>query len=452
MPNSLEAYRQEMLNRVNDPDGFGRVEAITGLSAQTITVGTFGVGSVSATKYLQKWLYRPETASTADLTRMCSAFTPATGVLTHAGIAYADTTVGTEHVEVHEYEPKMLNSAINLALQRLRRRDIETIPTTGSDRYWLGQFSWVNEPGDVELVKYSSNPVLSRNRYFQKWNSATPDVANTVGPDWWTLSGTAATVARITTNVYRPGQYGVQVVAGGAAVSEMSQSVGQLADGVSGDAITSKIVTVVVVGRATAASALRGWYSDDGGTTKQYTTYHAGTSLQAELSLQVTVLATASNPTFGWEQAAASTCQVSQCYLVRGALSDGVRKNSYDANEIPKQWDESAGPGALILQTPTAYGAGGTIEVHSKRSYPTLTLDSDTADAPLAQIAVGALYLLYRGLAARHGVDVTQYAQERERWLRAYAPLAGKHYNSEWGGYGADWKPALLNPFPLRLT
>jgi len=452
MTSTLKQYREQMFTLVDEPDGFGRVESIATLAAQSMTVAALAVGTLASTKYQNKWLCRPDATTTADRVRMCSAYTSSSGTLTHAGTAYADTTATSEVVEISEYEPARADTSINRALGRLRRRDVEIIPTNGGSRYWLGQLNWINEPGDVDMVRYAPNPVLSRNRDFAKWNIATPGTAAaTAVPDNFTLTGTSATSVRITTNVAQTGQYGVQVVAGAGSVSQMYQSIGLLSDGVSSDNLVSKAVTIVLVGRATAASSLRGWYSDDGGTTKQYTSYHTGNSLQQELTFQATVGSSASNPTFGWEQAASATCQVSSCYLVLNAISDGVRKQTYQAAEIEKMWDQSAGPGALVLKVPQQWSLGGQIEVHSKRAYPTLTLDTDTADAPIVTIATGALFLMFRGMATKGGEDDTRYKQLAAYWQDRYATVAGKHYYTEFGQYGAPWPPRLLTPFPVRI-
>lgn len=452
---TLQAYREQMLTRQNDPAGFGRVENITALAAQSATCASLAFGTIASTKYLNKWMVRPTAALVGgvavDRVRMCSAATTSSGLLTHAGTAYADTTVGTEVLEILEYEPALLDASINTALQRLRRRDVEIIPTSGTGKYWLGQLSWINEPGDVAMVKYRPCSVLSRNRFFQKWNIATPGTAAaTALPDWWVLSGASATSARVTANVYQPGQYGCQIVAGGAAAAVMTQTVGLLSDGVSTDTLAGKIVTIILVGRATAASKLRGFYSDDGGTTKQYTPYHTGDSTQQDLPLQVTISTTASNPVFGWETAISATTSVSQCYLTYGAISAGVRLDDTASMEIEKQWDQTAGPGAMVLRVPN-YGMGGQIEIHSKRNYPTLTLDSDTADAPLVHIATGALFLLYQGLASTAGEDDTRYTKLAQHWQQRYSLLAGKHYNDEFGDIGVNFPPKQLTPWPSRV-
>ena len=446
---SLKQYIAEMFDRQADPDGFGRIETATALAAQTVTVAALAVGTLSNAKYQGKYLWRPDSTSTLDRQRMCSAWVAATGVFTQAGSAYTDTTVGTEQVGISEYEiVGKLVPAVNLALRRLRRRDIDYIPCNASPNYWLGQFSWINSPGDVEAVFYRNSPVLSRNRWMAKWQVANATTASaTAVPEWFTLSGASATSQRVTTNVARVGQYGVEVIAGGGAAAVMTQTVGLLNDGVDSTDLQGKQVTVALVGRATAASKLRAWYSDDGGTTKQYTSYHTGDSLQQELSLTITVSTTASNPTFGFEVAASATAQVSDCYLVLGALSDSVRRDAFTSIEIEKQWDQS---GQLMLVT-QSYGLGSQIEIHSKRNYPTLSADTDTCDAPLTTVAVMALRLLYRGLASASGQDNTRYKSLEEQWSWQAASLQGKHYASEFGGRGVDWPPQRLTSFPSRI-
>ncbi len=438
-----------MFDRQADPEGFGRIETVTALAAQSVTVAALAVGTLSESKYQNKYLWRPDSTSVLDRQRMCSAWVAATGKFTQAGSAYTDTTVDTEQVGISEYEVVgKLVPAVNLALRRLRRRDIDYIPANATSNYWLGQFSWITAPGDVEAVFYRNSPVLSRNRWMAKWPSANATTASaTALPEWFTLTGSAATARRITTNVARVGQFGVEVIAGAGAAAVMTQTVGLLNDGVSSTDLQGKEVTTALVGRATAGSTLRAWYSDDGGTTKQYTSYHTGDSLQQELSSTITVSTTASNPTFGFEVAIGATAQVSDCYLVLGTISDSVRRDSFTSFEVEKQWDQS---GQLMLVTQN-YGIGSQIEIHSKRNYPTLSADTDTCDAPLTTVAVMALRLLYRGLASASGQDNKRYKSLEEQWSWQAAALQGKHYASEFGGRGVDWPPKRLNAFPTRV-
>lgn len=457
MTSTLKAYREQTFVLQADPDGFGRVENVTALAAQSVTAGSLAFGSVSSSKWQNKYLCRPDAALVGgvavDRVRICSAFTNTTGLLAQAGTAYADTTVGTEVVEISEYEPARLDAMVNRALGRLRRRDVSFVPTTGAQRYWLGVPGWINEPADVAAVYYVPRPVFTQNRYMQKWNIATPDTAAiTAVPDTWTAYGSTATYQRTTTNAYMNGQYAVAIVAPGGNVVGLSQAVGLLQDGVTGDNLQGKIVTVVGVAQQSVASKWRAWYSDDGGTTKQYTAFSTNTTFAGELFLQVTISATASNPTCGIEVVAGATVQVSQCYLMLGAISDSVRKDEYTAMEIEKNWDQSAGPNAMVLIANTAWALGGQLEIHSKRAYPTLTLDTDTADAPLVAIASDALYLLYRGLASTAGQDTQRYGQLAAYWRGQAATERAKHFYTNWGGYGAQWPGPFLTGFPTRVA
>jgi hypothetical protein len=454
---TLKAYREAMFTLQADPDGFGRVENVTALAAQSVTAGSLAFGSVSSSKWQNKYLCRPDAALVGgvpvDRVRICSAFTSSSGTLTHAGTAYADTTITGEVVEISEYEPARLDGMVNRALGRLRFRDVSIIPTTGAQRYWLGAPGWINQPADVAAVYYVSRPVLTQNRYFQKWNIATPGTAAiTAVPDGWTAYGSTATYQRVTSSTYMSGQNACSIVAPGGNVVGLSQAVGLLNDGISGDNLQNKIVTVVGVAQQSVSSKWRAWYSDDGGTTKQYTAFSTNTTYADELSLQVTTSATASNPTCGIEVVAGATVVASQCYLMLGALSDSVRKDQFTATEIEKAWDQSGGPNAMMLYANTAWALGGQLEVHSKRAYPSLTLDTDTADAPLVAIATDALYLLYRGLASTAGQDTTRYAQLAAYWRTQAATERAKHFYTNFGQYGAPWPPTMLTPFPVRVA
>lgn len=452
MTTTAKAYREAMLTLQADANGFGRVETVASGTATTIVVSALAVGSVSSSKFQNKWLYRPDAANAADRVRMCSAYAPTTGTLTHTGANYIVNPAANETLEILEYEPASMLAMVNRALGRLRFRDVSIIPTTGAQRYWLGAPGWINQPSDVAAVYYVARPVLTQNRYFQKFNIPTPGTAAiTAVPDGWTAYGSTATYQRVTTSTYMSGQNAVSIVAPGGNVVGLSQAVGLLNDGITGDNLQGKIVTVVGVAQQSVASKWRTWYSDDGGTTKQYTAFSTNTTYAQELSLQVTVSATASNPTCGIEVVAGATVIASQCYLMLGALSDSVRKDEFTATEIEKAWDQSGGPNAMVLYANTAWALGGQLEVHSKRAYPTLTLDTDTADAPLVAIACDALYLLYRGLSGTAGQDTTRYTQLAAYWRVQAATERAKHFYTNFGEYGAPWPPPLLTPFPVRV-
>ena len=111
----------------------------------------------------------------------------------------------------------------------------------------------------------------------------------------------------------------------------------------------------------------------------------------------------------------------------------------------------AAGPGATVLLTQQAYGIGGQIEIHSKRAYPTLTLDSDVADAPLTTVAAMALYRFWDGQASQAGQDDTKYSQQAGKWRVRAATLQAKHFYTQFPSVGLEIPQRSLYPFPLRV-
>ena len=104
-----------------------------GFEIPNAKVGSFAAGSITSADYLQDsnkpiehWrglqvvIYRPGAATAADEIRFAGALTNTTGLLAHTGANYADTTVGTETVELWFYgiRPDLwVEDAINRALE-----------------------------------------------------------------------------------------------------------------------------------------------------------------------------------------------------------------------------------------------------------------------------------------------------------------------------------------------
>ena len=117
---TLEAYRQEMHQRSRHATG--RVlETPTSITATTLVIASLATGTVTSGKYGAKWILRPDAASQpADRVRLTTetGFASATGTLTHAGANYADITATGESIEILEYEPYLLDTAIQEAHYR----------------------------------------------------------------------------------------------------------------------------------------------------------------------------------------------------------------------------------------------------------------------------------------------------------------------------------------------
>ena len=390
---TLAAVRQETLQ--SGPD-FGGVYLATALAAQTVTVAQLADGGKTAAFGVDRYLLRPDTASAADRVRTCTNFVSSTGVFTHTGTAYADTTVGTEALEVHIFDPRDLDTGINVALGKIRRLATSILPAVAG-RNWLYNYDWIQQPSDVRLIEYVSSPQLTNNRYLQEWNSYSS--AGVLQPDRWTLSGTAATCTRGSTFQWR-GQYTASLTPGGAAAGLLTQSVGLLENGVSADTLRGEVVTVVGVARATDASNVRVWVDD--GSGKQYSSYHTGGSTFEELTKQITISSTATMLDCGIEAASGkAVCQVGELYLMYGTISDSVRADNYTGDPVWSEYEQ--GSSGLPVNLPIK-SFGSHYRIKSYRPYPQFpwsmiragTADALVTDCPLQLAYIGGIAELYR--------------------------------------------------------
>lgn len=437
---TLAQYRRAMHTRSRHQTG--RTEAIASLTTTTAVVTALATGTVTAGKYGGKWMLRAETATAADRVRLSTetGFASATGTLTHAGAVYADTTATSEFIELCEYEPYLYDDAIQTTLQSLNREDRLEFPTrNGVTHYWLNDASWVTEPRDVLKVTLKTSPVLSRNRYFEQWNSV--NASGIPVPDWWVISGAAATVARSTAQV-RTGQYSAAITRSGTDAL-LTQTVGLLDTGIiatgGSGSLIAQSVQVVLVGNSAVASQLRGWMSFDGGVTKTYTTaYHTGGSgFEELLSVNTTIPATATNVSFGVSVEGSNTvCYGDDCYLVFSGVNDSVRRDEYPEEDITDRISYDQGAGTLRMNTPP-YGWGSQLCVYSMRPYSGFdatrlaagSADADVQDAPLVTVALGALWRLY------DSVPLTpEHAAAAAHWRQEYEALAAPHLEDETEG------------------
>lgn len=436
---TLAQYRRAMHTRSRHQAG--RTEQIASLTTTTAVVTALATGTVTAGKYGGKWMLRAETANAADRVRLSTetGFASSSGTLTHAGAVYADTTATSEFLELCEYEPYLYDDAIQTTLQSLNREDRLEFPTrNGVTHYWLNDASWVTEPRDVLKVTLKTSPVLSRNRYFEQWNTV-----NTSGipvPDWWVISGTSATVARSTTQV-RTGQYAAAFTRSGTDCL-LTQTVGLLDTGIiatgGSGSLVAQSLQVIAVCWSAVASQMRAWISTDGGVTKTYSTYHTGGSGWEELAVaSITVPASATNVTFGVSVESSNTvCYVDDCYNVVSGVNDSVRRDEYPEEDITDRISYDQGADTLRMNTPP-YGWGSQLCVYSMRPYSGFdatrlaagSADADVQDAPLVTVALGALWRLY------DSVPLTpEHVAAAAHWRKEYEALAAPHLDDETEG------------------
>lgn len=457
MPTQRE-YRRKAIERAGRV--VGRTYSIAALAAQTVTVARMASGGLSSNAFEGDWLIRADaaTAAGADRERKCAqngavlAFTTATGVFGHAGTAYADTTATAETLELHKFPIDMVDNALQVSLQQLRRMDRFEVPTFAGDRYYLGDMTWVRSPGDISRVTYRGSPVLSRNRRFEKWNSYSS--TGVLQPDDWTLSGAGATVVRSSV-ANRMGRYTAALTRAGASTG-LSQTVGVLWNGVSTESLRGRTVTAVLVVEASTASQVR--MEIDAVAGAVFSSYHTGSGDTEELTATLTIPATADDLAISIYVDVNGTVYIDDFYLLVGDLTDAVRRDSWTETEVKPAYDQGAGPLAAILP---AKGIGGQYVFHASRPYPSFeatrvaagTADGDSSDAPIEEVAAGLLARLFEQLASEGNQrDETLYDKLRDEWTaRAEQLRLGHIYVPPGPQGGADLpRPSFVFPTVSR--
>ena len=428
-----------------EPD-LGRHEDVASGGATTIVLNPLKMGTLSAERYIRKWLLRATAAASADLVRVCSNFASSTGTLTHAGDDYTNSPTSAEVLEILEHEPYLYGRAINRTLDTLPRLDREIIPTIANTRnYWLHNLSWVSIPSDVYRVLHSSSPVLSRNRFLARWNSI--DSAGAFEPDSFTLAGSDATMARQST-IVRRGQYSCGITRAGTDAT-FRQSVGLLWNGVSGDSIRSETVTVVASVYATTASQVRVQILD--GVNTNNTSYHTGGGSWEELTTEVTVDSAATQLTFGLSiETSDGTVYVEELYLIWGSLNDAVRQDSYTEREMGVSFAQGAATLEMII--PYALSLGSQIIIESWRHHATLSGEGDNADAKLNDVAIGAIANIYKALAREEGGS-PRYREMADYYGRRWDEIGREnvYLSDNYKEWGMPFPTPLVGPRARRF-
>lgn len=378
-----------------EPD-LGRVENIASLTATTAVVTALATGTVNSDKFIEKWLLRPDTSTAADRVRMVSAFTASTGTLTHAGANYGDTTATSETLEIHEYEPRFADLAIQEALRRTRFLDESYLPASVDGRYWLDGFSWIQNADDIVQVGFRSNPVITPNRYFAKWN--TNNTSGAIVPDDWTVTA-GTSFARSTTS--RRGPYSLSIT---GASSTVDYVIPVKALGGALTSLRTYTITAVLVSRSANATSHRVQIIEEDATGNAITTtsssYHTGDGTWQEVSTQVAVGSTTEQIRLRGAQTVDETGLFNELYLMVGILGDAEREDRYRTvweDRLP-HWSQGQ---PLLLQS--FNGIGDQMVIRSYRPYAAFdetrvlsgSADADTTDAPLDLIAREAIFHLY---------------------------------------------------------
>lgn len=426
---TLKAIRREMIARLPG-EALGRVETIASLAVGSATVAALATGGRSSDEFTGKYMVRAEAANVADRVRRITSYTTGTGLLAHGGTNYADTTATSEFLEILRFEPSLLDNAINLSLARLRRWHVTEIPTVqGQLTYNLSDLSWVQGQADVMAVSLRESPVLARDEWCQSWG--TVNTSGALQPDWWTLSGAAATVARSTLHTEQR-QYTAALTRAGTTAT-FGQTIGLLMDGspaANGTDLRGKTVTIAGRVWSDTASQIRLQALD--GTQTVSTSYHTGDSTVQELSTTITIPTTATTLTVRWSIEVDGTAYVVRTFPVEGTMTDVVRRDAYH------EWQLSNGAAtytAPLLRLASPLPRRRQLRVATARAYPQFdatrlaagSADADSTDAPLDVTAAMAIARLFEGEARNPGEDTGRFASIAADWGRRAERLALAH-------------------------
>lgn len=421
----LKEYAEEMFVRC--PDAIGRVAAIASGSTTTVVSSALAFGGNDEQRYAQKWMWRPDTTTTADKTRYSDSFAPSTGTLTHSGTNYLDTTFTSENVFICEFEPYKIRDAIDLAIRRLRRLDrTEVWSPRGATNIPIGDMDWIKEPDDIVALAYNPSPVLSRDRYFEKW--FTVNSAGVLVPSEWDLTANGTPTVTKSTSYYWRGSHVVKLTASGADDS-LTQTVPILQNGVDGYDLRGKEVTFVVscLGESADSSI-----SVTCGSTTASTAMGTGNAL-TEKTATITVPSSGEDQIFiNITANTGESIYAGEAYLAEtDKASDATRIDNNHDQYIDRSTYAMEQAGTIRLKVPTR--GDGQLIVYSKRPYPGFdntrlvsgAADADSSDAPLEAVACGAIARLFKGRA----MGDTQSADwvRAAEWETKFTRLAQKH-------------------------
>lgn len=405
----------------------GRTEAISHIDTTKLTVASLAVGG-SNQKFVDKWMLRSDSSNVADRVRRITNYSPTQGYLHHNGTNYADTTATGEYVEILEFEPYVYDNAIQVTLARLKHLDRTELPTVQNQRrVWLGDCDWIREPSDVIRICWSENPVMTRNRYFQKYNSY--DTSGVLVPDSWSLVGTSAVMARSDTYTRRDLPYSLCITRSGTNCT-LRQSVGLLENGVNDDSLRGETITATFWVWSAVASQVRAQIYDGVATTSG--SYHTGSGGWEELSVTATISSTASDVRIQLSVETSNTpVYLSEGYAVKqDSMDDTVRRDNFsETEESSTAWNQN---GTLSATLPER-SSGGQWVIYSTRGYPQLdgtrfaagTADADVVDADVIKVATGAISRLYEMLAEMG--DEARFGPLSALWNARFNSVAAAH-------------------------
>lgn len=427
---TIASIVQRMIALLPGDDAIGEYAAVTALATGSVTAGSLAFGGNTEAKYAQKWIWRPDvTSADADRIKECDSWVPSTGQFVHSGSDYTDLTITGENVYLLDFNPRHIRRAINDVVQRIHRRyEVEVIGIQGVNRFWVGDLTWIKEPGDVIGLEENNSPVLTRNRYLRDYN--TINSSGDHEPDFWTVANGAAGTGRSTTQTWRNNKYSFALVRS-TTDATVTQAIPLLESGVTGDSLRGETISAAIWGWCATGSSLEVEILEDGAVVAS-SSYHGGASNWEELTATWTVSSTAKSLSVRANMDADATAYIGELYACRGSIDDNVRRDYYPGTPLGKHLYEWEQGGTLALKS-GGKGKGGQYILATKRGYPAFdnarlvsgAVDTDETDAPEVAVACGTLWRLYE---ARSAGDTKSADWVRAaKWQKRFEDEASQH-------------------------
>ena len=395
------ATRASVIKRIAQEVG-GYTGTITGGNATTAVLG--GLVNTSGDDYLVKgWtLYFPDGVA-ADQERVVTTWVDSTGTATFA--TRSDSTPTDEEFVLlpkNSWNASTIRTAIDTVLARTRRTwRTEVILVPGQRSYPLRDIDWLRSRKDIDAVHHRLSHNLLRNEDFAQWQDATIEAWSTTG-----------TVTKAT--AFAVGDYAATLGAGATLAQDIPLNMTRWIAEEDG----SKVLSLAVLARATAAATLRVSVTD--GVTTTNSDYHTGGSGLEWLETTHTVSASATGITVTVSGAGTA----SRCILQRGNTIDESLKESGSTRYVEYELVENTRNvgGSPIIEIPYPMNDGQML-VYSRRAYAVPTTDTETLDIPETVLFHGSLYQL--SSIHRRGEDRSRPDRVAAMHGAAYNQLAG---------------------------
>lgn len=390
---TLAAYVQRAIDLAGETL-MGRYVPLTSLTTTTAVASSLAFGGNSEQRYAQWWMWRPNASADGDRIKQADSFAPSTGTLTHSGANYGDTTATGETLILlpPDLDPYKVRVACNMAVKGMREWDESIIPIIhGADTHLIADLDWLNDAASIRDVKWTSSPVISRNRYLQKRH--TVDDAGNLCPDFWdTQDNAASEFFQTTTYGGQKWMYMLERANGDDAF--LTQSIRSLLSGVSGDSPAGKTITAVLVAEGGSPGELELNLSDGTTTDGVVNTTGNRETLTASIELSEDAIDIGLGVIAGDSDGNHS---IYECYAFIGSeLTDAIRRDTFPRLLIPKNQYHFEQGGPLRIQYQGARSPGSFI-ICSERPFPGFdatrlasgAADTDEQDAPLDEVATG---------------------------------------------------------------